>query len=203
MIQLFDYIGTVVFAITGALVARGKRIDLFGVIVFGIVTAVGGGTLRDLLLGRTPVFWIRDPLYVWLAAGAAVFTFMVVHWRNLPRRVLLVADALGLALFTVIGAQVALDSGASPLIAVIMAVMTGTGGGITRDLLAREIPLVLRREIYATASMIGAIIYVVWAQITTAGDVALIVSIAVTTALRLLSIKLGGQLPLFLDDPSR
>ncbi|MEL6268348.1 MAG: trimeric intracellular cation channel family protein [Chloroflexota bacterium] len=203
LLYFFDLIGTAVFAITGALVGRGKRVDLYGVVMFGLVTAIGGGTLRDVLLGRTPVFWMRDPTYIYVAVGAAIFTFMTAKYSILSRRFLIVADAVGLALFTVIGAQVALEQNAPPLIAIVMGVMTGTGGGITRDLLAGEIPLVLRKEIYATASLGGALLYVLWAQILPPGAVTTIASMILTTLLRLASLKWGGSLPLFLPDDGR
>lgn len=200
LLYIFDLIGTAVFAITGALVAREKRLDLFGVVVFGIVTAIGGGTLRDLLLGRTPVFWIQNPMYIWVAVGAAILTFLTAKHHLLSRRFLIVADAVGLAFFTVIGAQIALEQATSPLIAVVMGVMTGTAGGITRDLLAGEIPLVLRKEIYATASLGGALVYVLWAQMIPPGMITMIASMILTTILRLASLRWGGSLPLFLPD---
>ncbi|MEM6282507.1 MAG: trimeric intracellular cation channel family protein [Chloroflexota bacterium] len=203
LLYIFDLIGTAVFAITGALVGRDKRVDVYGVVMFGLVTAVGGGTLRDMLLGRTPVFWIRDPMYIYVAVGAAIFTFFTAKYGILSRRFLIVADAVGLALFTVIGAQIALERGTPPMIAVVMGIMTGTGGGITRDLLAREIPLVLRKEIYATASLGGALVYVIWAQAMPPGTLTTIASMILTTLLRLASLKWGGSLPLFLpDDPN-
>ena len=204
LIYIFDLIGTAVFAITGALVAREKRLDLFGVIVFGVVTAIGGGTLRDMLLGRTPVFWILDPTYIWVAAGAATFTFLSAKYRLLSRRILVVGDAVGLALFTVIGAQIALEQTAPPLIAVIMGMMTGIAGGITRDLLAGEIPMVLRKEIYATASLGGAIVYVSWSQLIPPETITILTSMILTTILRLASLHWGGSLPLFLppDEPA-
>jgi uncharacterized membrane protein YeiH len=198
LLYIFDLIGTAVFSITGALVAREKRLDLFGVVVFGGVTAIGGGTLRDVLLGRTPVFWILDPTYIWVAAGAAVFTFLTAKYGLLSRRGLIVGDAIGLALFTVIGAQITLDQAASPIVAIIMGTMTGIAGGITRDLLAGEIPLVLRQEIYATASLGGALVYVLWAQILSPGTVTVLASMILTTILRLASLRWGGSLPLFL-----
>lgn len=198
MFYAFDLIGTAIFAITGALVARGKNIDLYGVVIFSIVTAIGGGTLRDLLLGRTPVFWIRDNNYIWVAVAAGLVTFMIARVGFIPRRTLLIGDALGLALFTIIGADVALAENTTPLIAVIMGTMTGTGGGITRDLLAGEIPLILRKEIYATASLAGAIVYVGWHSLAGTASLSVGISMLLVVILRLASIKYGGSLPLFL-----
>jgi uncharacterized membrane protein YeiH len=200
LLYVFDLVGTAVFAITGALVARGKGIDLYGVVVFGVVTAVGGGTLRDLLLGRVPVFWIANPDYIWVATGAAIFTIATARYNILSRRLLIVGDAIGLGLFTVIGAQVAIDQGAPPLIVIVMGVMTGTGGGITRDLLAGEVPLILRKEIYAIASLGGVLFYVLAGQVVVPGTLVVLVSILLTTVLRLLSLHYGGGLPLFLPE---
>lgn len=200
LIYALDLIGVAVFAITGALVGREKRLDLFGVIVFGLVTCIGGGTLRDVLLGRTPVFWIQDPNYIWVGVLSSVITFYSSRRRGIfSRRFLLIADAVGLALFTVIGAQIALAWGTHPLIAVMLSVMTGVAGGITRDLLAGEIPLIFRKEVYASASFIGAILYVVWAQLMPPSNITIITSMLITTVARLISVYYGGTLPLFMQ----
>jgi uncharacterized membrane protein YeiH len=157
--RLFDLLGVAVFALSGALEARRKQMDVFGVAVVALVTALGGGTLRDLLLYAT-VFWVADPLPVVVATAVAVFTFFVSRpLVPLSRQMLLVADAAGLALFTVLGVQQAQAGGVSPIVAVLMGMISGVVGGIMRDILCNTIPLVLRREVYATASLAGGLVF--------------------------------------------
>lgn len=195
MIYALDLFGTGVFAVTGALAAVRKRMDIFGVAVVAMVTAIGGGTLRDLMLGRTPVFWVHDPWYiiVILAAAAATFAWAWIVHHYMGQ--LLVADALGLAVFTVIGSQVALAEQGSALVAIMMGVMTGAVGGIIRDVLCNEVPLILRKEIYATASLAGAIIYVAGARLKMDPDVIVPLAIAVVFLTRLAAIKWRLSLP--------
>lgn len=164
MAQLFylaDLFGVAVFAITGALMAGRKSMDLFGVLVIAIITALGGGTLRDLILDNHPVSWIRDDSYILVASLAAVGT---VAWVRLTRPIhekgLLLADAFGLAVFTVIGTEVALQHNVPLSTAVIMGVMTGVAGGVMRDVICNEIPLIFHKEIYATACIAGALVFI-------------------------------------------
>lgn len=201
LIFYLDLFGTVVFAITGVLAAAERRLDLFGVIVVGTVTAIGGGTIRDLILGRTPVFWVHNTLYIWLTIGASVLTFVYARWSSrLPHRMLLIADALGLAVFTVIGAQVAMNLGHPPIISVVTGVMTGVFGGIVRDVLTAEKPLIFQKEIYATAAMLGAVVFVNLSWFlpdswTTFNNVA---AMLVVLAMRLSAIRWHLHLPVFL-----
>lgn len=194
MLYILDLFGIVVFAITGSLVARKKRMDIFGVIVIAFVTAVGGGTLRDVVLGRTPVFWIHDPTYVLFVLFGVGLTILLIRFKLLPQRPLLLADAFGLALFTVIGIQTSLDLGIDWEISVIMGVMSSVAGGMIRDVLSDEIPLILRKEIYATASMCGGVAYIFFLAFTTP-FIATLMSIAITLSLRLTAIWRGWSLP--------
>lgn len=198
MIYALDMFGVAVFAVTGSLVAGRKQMDLFGVVVLALVTALGGGTLRDLILGIRPVFWVSDQRYVAVACAAALCTFVAGKFRPPPAGMLLVADAFGLASFTVIGAQKTLGTGASGAVAVMMGVMTGVVGGMLRDLLSGEIPLILRREIYATASLCGAVVFVGLSARCPCESVNLAAGIAATLALRLAAIKWDLSLPVFL-----
>lgn len=198
MIHALDLLGVAVFAASGTLLAGRKRLDLFGVVVIALVTAVGGGTLRDLLLGATPVFWVRDPIYV--VVGLLATVAVLVGARRLgPRRgPLLVADACGLALFSVLGAREALRADSSPMIAVVMGVMTGVAGGIMRDVLCGEIPLILRREVYATAALTAAAVFVALAAaLGGGGDGPLWIGILAGLGLRLAAIRWGFSLPVF------
>ncbi len=198
MIYALDLFGVVVFAITGALAARDHQLDLFGVMLLSLVTALGGGTLRDVLIGRTPVFWIGDNTYVVLVILTAVATFILLRSAWLPRRTLLVADAFGLAVFSVLGAQTSLQENISPLIAIIMGVMTGVAGGIIRDLLSDKIPLILRQEIYATAAMAGATVFVIMDVAAINEQLAMTCGVITTLGLRLAAIRWKWSLPLYL-----
>ncbi|SEI38030.1 Uncharacterized membrane protein YeiH [Allopseudospirillum japonicum] len=203
LIYVLDIFGTIVFAITGVLAAAEKRLDLFGVIVVGTVTAIGGGTLRDLILGRTPVFWVEQTSYIWITMLTSVCTFILARRHHFPHRALLISDALGLAVFTVIGSQIALDLGHPPIIAVMMGVMTGVFGGVVRDVLTAETPLIFRQEIYATAAMLGAVVFVnlswflpeAWRAWNN------LIAMGVVFCMRLAAIRWHLHLPVFLMIP--
>lgn len=195
MLYILDLFGVIVFAITGSLVARRKQLDVFGVAVIAFVTAVGGGTLRDIILDVTPVFWVKDPMYVIFSLIGVMLTVILIRFNLLPHRPLLIADAFGLALFTVIGTQAALDAEVNWGIAIIMGVMSSVAGGIIRDILSDDIPLVLRKEIYATASLCGAVAYIVLINMTIP-VIAITASIIITLTLRLTAIWRGWSLPM-------
>ncbi|MCC5810806.1 MAG: trimeric intracellular cation channel family protein [Ectothiorhodospiraceae bacterium] len=197
MIYWLDLFGTAVFAVSGALAAGRKNLDLFGVLVLAVVTAIGGGTLRDLTLGATPVFWVTDPVYLWLASAAGLVTIYLARHDFLQRRFLPIADALGLATFCVIGAERALSLGVNPSIAVLMGVMTGVFGGMIRDVLCGEVPLVLRRELYATAALLGATVTVVLALVLPGIALATWAGLLSALALRLAAIRWNLSLPVF------
>lgn len=199
---ILDLFGVAVFAITGALVAREKRMDIFGVIVVALVTAIGGGTLRDMILGRTPVFWVNDPTYIIVGTLVAILTIPIALLNLLPRRPLLIADAFGLAVFTVIGTQTALDFGVTEFIAILLGVMSSVTGGIIRDVLSNQIPLILRKEIYATASLCGAVVYIIFQHDATFAPIATISGMIVTLALRLAAIRWGWSLTISFPKPS-
>ena len=195
LIYLLELFGVAVFAISGALVAARKDMDPFGVIVIAVVTALGGGTLRDVLLARHPIFWFENVTYLVVTIAAAVFTMIYTRYRTAPLKALLIADAFGLALFTVSGAQIAEQQALPAIIVVLMAAITGTAGGVLRDMLCAEVPLILRRDIYATASLAGAAVYVAgehWAFGTTAVALAAMVTVF---ALRMAAIFLDWHQP--------
>jgi len=200
-------------AISGVLAAAGRKVDLFGVMVLAVVTSFGGGTLRDIVLGELPVFWIRDPHYLYTVLLAALFTFFVARRFDFPSAVLQVADAAGLALFTILGARKAVAVLAShsaldvTVIAVAMGVVTGVAGGALRDILMREIPLVFRREIhlYATAAAVGALAFCLLRGLRWDENQAAAVGIALILVLRLAAIRWKLSLPLFRkhDEPEQ
>jgi uncharacterized membrane protein YeiH len=161
LVAALDYIGVAVFAASGALKASQKEMDLVGFILIATVTGIGGGTLRDLLLGLQPVFWITHIEYIVICGVVAIVTFFAAHQLARRDRWLVWADAVGLATFCIGGASLTIATGASLLVAVLMGVMTACFGGVIRDVLCGEIPMILRREIYATAAAAGATTYVV------------------------------------------
>jgi len=189
-----DLIGVGVFGISGALAAGRKSLDLLGVVVIAIVTAIGGGTLRDLLLDRK-VFWLAEGSHLVVIIAASLFTVLYVRFREPPHKALQVADALGLALFTLSGAQIAQDAGHGGLIAVVMGTITGVFGGVLRDVLCAEIPMILRRgNIYATAAIAGASVFVL---LPVGHDWALAFGMLTVAGLRLAAIAWNLQLPVF------
>lgn len=202
---LLDLVGVGVFAISGALAAGRKSLDLLGVVVIAVVTAVGGGTLRDLLLDRHPIFWIADPLYVVVIAAAALATVAWTRRFHPPEKTLLIADALGLALFSIAGAQIAQQAGLSPVIVVMMGTMTGTAGGMLRDVLTNEIPLILRpvMELYATAAIVGIALYLALEWVGVPRTPAAIAGMVTVAALRFAAILTNLKLPVFSLPPEK
>lgn len=170
-----------------------------------MVTGIGGGTLRDLLLGRTPVFWVRNPVYLWVILGAAAFTVLFVRFRTPPLHALEVADAFGLALFCVSGAQIAQGFTSRGIIVVLMGTLTGCAGGAVRDVLCAEIPMVLRnRQLYATAAIAGASAFYLCDRFGLAAPLPAILGMTLAVALRFGSIYGGLRLPSFkLPESSR
>ncbi|MET1078389.1 MAG: trimeric intracellular cation channel family protein [Pseudomonas sp.] len=198
LFYLADLFGVMVFAITGALMAGRKSMDLFGVLVIALVTALGGGTLRDLILDNHPVSWIRDDTYILVASLAAVGTVLWVRLtRPINERGLLVADAFGLALFTVYGTEVALQHQVPISTAVIMGVMTGVAGGVIRDVICNEIPLIFQKEIYATACIAGSLVFIGLRHLDLAHELATGIAMLVVLLTRLAAIHWHLSLPQF------
>ena len=205
MRRVIDLLGVAVFAISGVLAAGRKSLDVFGVVVIALVTAIGGGTLRDLLLARHPIFWIADTAYLWVILAATATTLLYVRIQTPSRQALLVADALGLAFFTIGGAQIAEQAGHSPLIALVMGTITGVAGGVLRDVLTAEIPLVLRPgRLYATAAIAGAGLYLLLQAAGLPREAATLAGMGTTAGLRLAAIFWRLELPVVRlpeDDP--
>ena len=195
VLHALDLVGVVVFAVSGALEAGRKRMDVFGAVVLALVTALGGGTLRDVILQHGLVFWVADPTYVIAVTLAALAAFALVRRVPLPRRFLLVADAGGLAVFAVLGTQKALSAGAAPVVALGMGVITGVAGGVLRDVLCNEVPLVLRREIYATAALSGGLLFWLLRQLGTNEAWATALGALCVFAVRLVAVRLNLDLP--------
>ena len=185
-----------VSAITGVLEAGRKPIDLFGVVLVALASALGGGTIRDVLLDR-PVFWVADQTYLVAAAAAGVATFVLVRLVRLPANLFLIPDALGLALFTVIGTQAGLTYGAPWVVASFLGLVTGVFGGVLRDILCNEVPLVFTGELYATASWAGAILFIALLHAGVAGNAAGLIAMAAIFSIRLAAIHWKLTLPAF------
>ena len=188
-------LATVVFAITGVLAAVPQRVDIFGATVLGVITAIGGGTLRDVTVDA-PVFWIADNRYLWVALVAALGAFALHRLLERRYRLLLYLDALGIALFGVQAADKVLGLGHGPRVAVTMGLLTGIGGGLIRDLLAGRPTLILSRELYATPILLGVALYVVLhALAVTPPPVNGLVAIGVIVALRAAALRWGWHMP--------
>ncbi|MGF1732654.1 trimeric intracellular cation channel family protein [Photobacterium kasasachensis] len=198
LIYVLDMFGTAVFAASGVLMAGRLRMDPFGIVVLASVTAIGGGTIRDMALGATPVFWITDTAYLWVIFITCLIAMLAIRKpKQMPWYFLPVADAIGLAVFVAIGVEKALRFGASPMVAVIMGVMTGCGGGVIRDILAREIPMVLRTEVYATACILGGIVHTTALMMHVDASVATLAGVITTLTIRLAAIRWHLSLPTF------
>ena len=198
LLYSLDLFGTAVFAVSGAWLACRKEMDIFGALVLAFVTAVGGGTIRDLLIGSIPVFWIKDTLYLLTIIAATAFAILVRKSNRQLEVPLLLADALGLAVFVVIGVSKALSFGLEPIVAVMMGILTGCGGGAIRDVLAGDVPGVLRQEIYASAAMVGGATYIVLTLLFGEAALVPVLSAAVVLAMRLLAVYKRISLPRFI-----
>jgi uncharacterized membrane protein YeiH len=194
---VLDLLGVAVFAVSGALAGVRRGLDLFGITVLAAVTAIGGGTVRDVLLGRHPVFWVKDPryLYVILATTAVALVGQTLI-TNLEAP-LLIADAVGLALFALSGAQSVEADGHAWIVVVLMGTMTGVAGGVVRDILSGVVPLLLRRDIYATAAIAGISLYLLLQAAHVKRRWSFITAVLAVIGLRLAAIRFGWQLPVF------
>ena len=203
-LYFFDLLGTFVFAMSGALLGVRKKMDLYGLFVLALSVAVGGGALRDMLLGSVPPAMLKDPLYFIVVLVAVVVVACTAgRFKSAPIDLLLLADAVGLGVFTFIGASKGFSAGLHWHGVIMTAVLTSTGGGMIRDLLAGDVPFVLRKEIYASASIGGAVVFLLieglgWHS----GTIAIVTSLC-TTSIRLYALGKGVQLPVIRSDVQR
>jgi uncharacterized membrane protein YeiH len=195
--QFLDWFGLCVFALSGALVASRKQMDIVGFALLGSVTGIGGGTIRDVVLGALPVFWVQKPFYLLTCVLVSCAAFFVAHLIQSRQKFLIWADAVGLALFSVTGADIAQNNGAGAVIAIALGVATATFGGIIRDILSGDSPIILRREIYVTAAFLGATIFVLGQYLGLPKDAALVAGFASAFALRAAAIRYDLSLPVF------
>jgi uncharacterized membrane protein YeiH len=204
LVAWLDLLGIAAFAASGALVASRKRLDPVGFILIAVITGFGGGTMRDLLLGRTPVFWLRAPDLLGLCAAVGLLAYFTAYLIESRFKALLWADAVGLALYAVVGAETALLAGADPWAAVLLGTVTATFGGMLRDVVCNELPLILRREIYATAAAAGAAAFVAL-RLSPAvpREAAVAAGFALAFAIRAAAILRGWSLPTYRARPGR
>jgi uncharacterized membrane protein YeiH len=192
-------VGTIAFALSGVMAAAEAEMDWLGAVVLAAVAAIGGGTVRDLLLGETPVFWVDDRWPLLAALGTAAVALVMLRLRPSidPRRTTLyvATDAIGLGAFVVVGTSVALDAGTSYFIAAVMGVITGVGGGVLRDVLARRTPIVLVGEIYAVAGLLGAVAQLGLREAGAGTSLQIWLSLLIIVAVRAVAVRLGLHLP--------
>lgn len=204
LVPVLDYASVLIFALTGALVASRGQLDLVGFVFFATLTGIGGGTLRDLVLGRDPVFWVDRPALLVLTSVAACVVFLTAHLLESRYRALIWLDACALAVAVPAGVGVALEMGVSPVVTVVMGVMTGTFGGLMRDVISNEVPLILKQgELYITAAFGGALAAVALMALGCGRGWALIACGLVVFALRGGSMVFGWKLPVYKARPPR
>ncbi len=197
VIQLADFVAVAVFAISGALAAGEQKQDILGFVLFGTITGVGGGTVRDLLLDTDAVFWIADTRYLWICMLSAAATWFLAPMFRSLHMVLLWADAVGLALFSVLGANKAMQWGAPPVVAVVMGMMTASFGSLIRDTLLNQKPVLLEPEIYVSAALLGAASYVAIHGVGGFESAGMLIAMALAFLLRGSAIVFGLKLPKF------
>ncbi|MAZ25475.1 MAG: hypothetical protein CL868_00120 [Cytophagaceae bacterium] len=193
--QTLDILGTIAFAISGVLVAMHKRMDAFGVLIIAFVTAVGGGTLRDVLIGIAPVSWMRNMTFVYVILGSAIFAVVFRNQLKHLRKSLFLFDTLGIGLYTVVGIETALVAGLHPIICIALGTMTACFGGVIRDILCNEIPVIFRKEIYATACILGGATYFLLRVFLKDENYLFIIAGLVVIVVRLVAVRFKVSLP--------
>ena len=194
MFYLLDLLGTMAFAISGVLTALHKRMDPFGVFVIAFVTAVGGGTLRDILIGRTPVGWMRDLNYVYVIIAGFFLALLFRRKLDKMRTSLFLFDTIGLGVFTLIGLEKGIETGLRPVICIALGTMTACFGGVLRDILCNDIPVIFRKKIYATICIVGGAVFFLLRELNVAEDVVYLTTSGVIITIRLLAVKFNWSL---------
>ena len=200
MFYTLDILGSIAFAISGVLAAIHKKMDPFGIFIIAFVTAVGGGTLRDILIGQTPVNWMRDMTFVFVILGATVFAIIVRNKINYLRTSLFLFDTIGIGLYTVVGIEKGLGAGLNPVICIALGTISACFGGVIRDILCNEIPVIFRKEIYATACIIGGLSYFAFNRLPLETDFVFIFAGLIVIAIRIIAVRFKIALPSIYKD---
>jgi len=197
LFDTLDILGTIAFAISGALSAMNRRLDLFGIFIIAFVTAVGGGTLRDILIGATPVSWMQNTLSIYLIGSVTGLSIIFRNKLDYLKKSLFLFDTIGLGIFTITGIETGIRTNLDPIISVALGTMTGCFGGVIRDILCNEIPVILRKEIYATASIVGGACFMILYSCNISINIIYICTTLLIIVIRLLVIKYQVSLPMF------
>ncbi len=192
---IMDLLGTVAFAISGVMVAMDKRLDLFGVFIVAFVTAVGGGTLRDLLIGNTPVVWMREYVYIFTIIITVILAILFREKLRYLRKSLFLFDTLGIGLYTMVGIEQGLQAQLFPIMCIALGTMTASFGGVIRDILCNEIPVIFRKEIYATACVVGGTSYFLLRNLPIPDQYVYVIAILIVVGIRLTAVKFKIALP--------
>ena len=198
----FDMLGTTAFAVSGALSAMNRRFDLFGIFIIAFVTAIGGGTIRDILIDNTPVTWMENTIYIYLIGVVTIFSILFRSKLNYWKTSLFLFDTIGLGIFTITGVELGIRIGLDPIICIALGAITGTFGGALRDILCNEIPVIFRKEIYATASILGGVAFVILHELEVDQDINYILTALIVIVIRIVVVKRGISLPSFYLSPA-
>lgn len=193
--EILDLLGTLAFAISGALAGRERRLDLFGMTILAFATAIGGGTIRDMMIGIVPVFWLRDLSYFYVIILGVILSIIFYKRFAILRYSLFLFDTIGIAVFTLIGIEKGMNVGLHPVICVTLGTVTACFGGVIRDILANKIPIIFKKEIYATACIIGGLIYYLLKNAHLNTDLLYIITAGTIIVIRVLAVKYKWSLP--------
>lgn len=194
---VLDFLGTIAFATSGALTAMHKKLDIFGIFIIGFVTAIGGGTLRDILTGSTPVIWMEQTFYIYTIGVTVILAIIFRRYLNHLRKSLFLFDTIGLGIFTITGVETGIQNGLDPIVSIALGAMTGTFGGVIRDTLCNEIPVIFRKEIYATACIVGGVTFVIMHELGVNSDIIYLITSSTVIVIRLLVVRYHISLPSF------
>ncbi|AXT50678.1 trimeric intracellular cation channel family protein [Aquimarina sp. BL5] len=197
LFDTLDILGTIAFAISGALSAMNRRLDLFGIFIIAFVTAIGGGTLRDVLIGATPVSWMQNTVNLYLIGGVTGVSIILRNKLDYLKKSLFLFDTIGLGIFTIIGVETGIQTNLDPIISVALGTMTGCFGGVIRDILCNEIPVIFRKEVYATVSIAGGICFMILYSLNVPVNIIYITTTLLIIIIRLIVVKYKVSLPNF------
>ena len=193
--NVLDLLATIAFAVSGALAAMNKRFDPFGVGIIAMTTAIGGGTLRDMLIGRTPVGWMQDLNYLYMIFIGLGMALIFRHKLQKLRKTFFLFDTIGLGLFTITGVEIGINAGLNPIICIMLGTMSASFGGVLRDVLCNEVPVIFHKEIYALASLIGGSCFLLLLKTGWDQDIIYLLTASIVISIRLLAVKYNWSLP--------